>query len=295
MVDYRFSANLDEIADKLNQKKDVISGRIKSEIERLSISTHAFVVKYAQEKLKGWQRSHFFGENNQNVRWTQVSDGMWVVEIDESVRWLEEGRDSVFMSWLLEGKSAKTAKDGSKYAVIPMTQSRGVGGKMENKNPGLASIIGKSLKKQGITLNRIERDESGAPKLGVLHRLNINEPKAGDPGFFQMSSPIKNKFFSQGRSAATAKQIGLKPSKGDYFLSNTVVTQREVKGSDGRTSIKKEAVTFRVISSKSEPEGRWFYPKVEPLDSLGNAFRYAEAEWEKILKQIEAEFTQQGE
>ena len=88
------------------------------------------------------------------------------------------------------------------------------------------------------------------------HRLNISEPKPGDPGFFQMSSPKKLNFFSKGRTPAVAKQLGLKPTSGDFFLSNAVVTQREIQTESGKKKVAKEVVTFRTISSKHEGEGR---------------------------------------
>lgn len=294
-MDFHFNVNIQEVAARFNQQKDYIAGRVRSEVEKLSISTHAFVVKYAQDKLKGWMRNHFFGPENKNVRWIPAAQNIWVVEIDESVRWIEEGRSRVFMDWLLKSPKAKTAKDGSRYLAIPMMQARGVGGKYAGQNPEFASVIKQQLKHQGISLNRIEKNEDGTPKLGVLHRLNISTPQPGSPGFFHMVTPKKLEFFSQSRSSAVAQQIGLQPHSGHFFLSKAVVTQREVELPSGKKKISKEVVTFRTISSKHEAEGRWFYPEVKPLNSIPEAYKYALAEWEKIVKTMEIEFNRIGE
>lgn len=287
-MDFDFKINLDEVSSKLGQKRDAIEGRIQQEVANLSISTHAFVVNYAQEKLKGFQRQLFFGKDNSNVRWQQISEGMWVVEIDESVRWIEEGRDRTFMGdWLLKpgAPGVKTAKDGSQYRVIPMGQAKGAGGKKDNSDPFLQTMIKGALKNNNISLNRIEKGIDGKPKLGVLHKLDIK---------ISHRTPDHDKFFSKPRTPETAKQIGLKPHSGHFFLSNAVVLQREVER-NGKKSISKEVVTFRVISSKHKAEGRWFYPRVEALNAIPEAFKYAEGEWERIVKSMEAEFNKTGE
>ena len=96
MSEFDFKVNLREVADKVGKAADDIGVRVTEEISNLSISTHAFVVRYANEKLEGFKRNHFLGEEGQNVRWNQVAPNIWVVEIDESVAWIEEGRCVVY-------------------------------------------------------------------------------------------------------------------------------------------------------------------------------------------------------
>lgn len=287
-MDFELKVNLDEISKQLGQKRDTIEGRVESEVANLSVSTHAFVVQYSQEKLKGFQRQMFFGKDNGNVRWSKIGEGMWVVEIDESVKWIEEGRDRTFMGdWLLKpgDPGVKTAKDGSQYRVIPMGQARGVGGKKDNKDPFLQTMIKGALKRNSIRLDRIEKGIDGKPKLGVLHKLDIKIAHRTDD---------HDKFFSKPRTPAMAKQLGLPAHNGHFFLSNAVVVQREIENG-GKSKVSKEVVTFRVISSKHKAENRWMYPKVEALNSIPEAFKYAESEWDRIVKSMEVEFNKTGE
>lgn len=280
-----FKVNLKEVAEKLGEVSDNIALQINEQVQNLSISTHAFVVKYANDKLTGFKRNHFLGPEGKNVRWVQVSPSIWVVEIDPSVAWIEEGRGPVSMAteqWLLKpgAKGVKTAKDGSTYRVIPFKHEGGVGGKSKSDEPEIASMIKKALKQKSISLHRIERDADNKPKLGILHKLDINEKRKTYP----------QKLFSEPRNSETAKQIGLKSHAGHHFLNNAVVVQRESKGKGGKSKISKEVITFRVVSSKHAAEGRWMSPAVEPLNSIPEALKYAESEWERIVKTMEEQF-----
>lgn len=271
-MQFKFEANLEKIAKELDTTRDAIGGYLRSAVENLSISTHAFVVTHAQEKLKGWQRDHFFGENGRNVRWTEVAEGFWVVEIDPSVAWIEEGRDPTFMGeWLLKGDNVKTAKDGSRYRVIPFTHSRG--SKIFNQD--FVADIKEAAQKSGFNLKTIDKDADGNPKTGILGKLNFGSNVT-------TKTDSNSRFFSKERGPSVAESLGLKTYSGKHYLSDAVVTQRKV----GK-SFKKEVVTFRVISSKHEGEGRWFYPEVQALNSIPAAYDYATREWDKIMRSLE--------
>lgn len=271
-MEFKIAANLEEIAERLKSTRYQIDFMLRSSVERLSISTHAFVVGYAQEKLHGWTREEFFGEEGKNVRWTEVAEGFWVVEIDPSVAWIEEGRDPTFMGeWLLKGDKVKTAKDGSKYRIIPFTHAR------RNKvfNTDFVDDIKQAVKTSGFNMKKLDRDESGNPKIGMIGKLTFGTNVT-------QRSPENERFFSKGRSESVGKALGLPAYSGKHYLDNAIVTQRKVGN-----SVKKEVVTFRVISSKHEGEGRWMYPAVPALNSIPAAYDYASKEWDKIMKSLE--------
>jgi len=277
MAEFEFKANLREIAAKVGQTADAIGSTVQDEIRKLSIATHAFVVNHANEHLSGWKRSHFFGSDNQNVRWVQIDENMWVVEIDPSVAWIEEGRDATSMAtdkWLLKPDKAKLAKDGSTYRVIPMDAK-----KDNRRNPELKNILNDQLQKQGVDMSTLDLDGSGQPKLGVIKKLNFGTNVTEKSSSNEM-------FFSAPRSAEQGKKLGLPAYGGKHQLQGAVVTQRK----DERGGVKKEATTFRVVSSKHEAEGRWMYPKVEPLDSIPKAYEFAEQQWNKIVAALEESF-----
>ena len=161
MVDLDFKVNIDEVADQLRVKREAIEGRIVHEVKNLAASTHAFVVNFAQKKLadNSFMRDWFFGKTDpqsgesEKVKFQELGPGMYVVSIDESSRWIEEGRPPKSMAteeWLLKPGKTKTAKDGSKYRVIPMKQMGGAGGKSDNSYAGFTNILKSALKKQGI-------------------------------------------------------------------------------------------------------------------------------------------------
>jgi hypothetical protein len=277
---YRVSINIDEVARQVNTTVDNLRSRIYNEVEKLSISTHAFIVAKANSDLRGYMREAFLGKDNKNVRWTKVSDQIWAVEIDESARWIEEGKSATFMRWLLDNNpKAKTAKDGSRYAHIPFTHAKLAGANDKTNDPKQAyeAIVRKTLKENKISLRKIERLPDGSPKLGVLHTVPVDPP--GSPQQFPG-------FFSMPRNPEMARLTGLPQHSGIFHLKGLMVTQRlNQKGKPVR-----EAVTIRTISSKHEAEGRWFAKEIKPLASLDAAQSFAESEWHNILEAIKAEF-----
>ena len=103
--------------------------------------------------------------------------------------------------------------------------------------------------------------------------------------------PGKSVFISEWyRDKKTADEIGLKPTQGHHYLNNAVIVQREVKGPKGKSKISRDVVTFRVVSSKHQAEGRWMYPKVEALNSIPEAYKYATDQWDQIVKSLEEEY-----
>lgn len=280
MADFRIAVNLEQIAKDMNTTVDSIYERVRGEAEKLSISTHAFIVRKAQNDLDGFLLKTYLGKNNENVRWVKVNDNMYVVEVDESVGWIEEGRAPTSMateSWLLKPGKAKRAKDGSLYRVIPMTQARFAGGGFDNPKTAYETMIKGALRENNINLKKIERDEFGNPKMGILHKVNIEAP------FSQEQTPG---MYSKPRTAEDAAKSGLKQHGGIFHLSGLAVLQR--KGAKGGTV--REAVTFRVVSSKHQAEGRWVYPQVKEFGGIKAANEYAKEQWDKIVEQLNREF-----
>lgn len=303
MNKFHFIINIDEIADKISLASNVIESRVKTAVEALSVSVHAFIINRASSELSGFKKDFFLGtgehakketqkstphpgvdQSARHVRWVKVADSLWVVELDEKVAWIEQGRSPVSMAtedWLLKpgSKGLKTAKDGSKYKAIPFTHTRG-GKDLNTDKPALASIINKAFKAQKIPLKKIEKDSSGNPKLGVIHKLQINIPEGGHasmPGIF-----------SRPRSPEEAAATGLKAHGGIHYLKDAVVIQRK----NPKGKVVKEAVTFRIVSSKHQAENRWMYPAVKPFGAIPAAYQYAQEEWAQILPKLLEEINQ---
>jgi hypothetical protein len=320
---FRFRVDVSQIAESLGTTRDMIEDKVVSAVETLSASAHAYIVNLAKEHFSqdDFKRQFFLGigrygkdahgqsarnpmidQTVKNVRWNKVTDGIWVVELDENVKWLEEGRQETFMGeWLLKpgAKGVKRAKDGSLYRVIPFKHTESGGGKLGDAQdkPGMVTLIQQAAKKQNVSLSKIERNSSGEPKVGILHKLDITSrtPQTQAPDLF--SKPRTPEAAAQlNKKLQDIGQTGLNPHGGIFHLAGAVVSQRLKKNSKGeimrdkkgKAKAIKETVTFRVISSKHKIEGnRWMYPKVEGLNSLQKAHDWANEEWKQVVKKLE--------
>jgi hypothetical protein len=202
----------------------------------------------------------------------------WDISVEEGASFVCQGvvihNSPTFMGdWLLKpgAPGVKTAKDGSQFRVIPMNQT-----KNSKKDPVLFHNIKYALQQNNIDMKKLTKGPDNKPILGVVAKLGIKEKRTSYPEMH----------FSEPRNRQTANKLGLPETHGHHYLDNAVVTQRKVGG-----KVKKEVVTFRVISSKHKQEGRWFYPKVEALNSIPEAYKYANEEWGKIVNSLQQEFT----
>lgn len=273
-MEFRFTVDTEQLAKRLNQSLETVYVRAKEELAKLSIATHAFVVQKANQELTGYLRKRFFGVNNQNVRWAQISPSMWIVEIDPSVAWIERGLPRRFMSWLLDrNPKVKTSQFGVRYAHIPFKH---LSGTKTAGYPALAGIVRNALQQARISMNRIERHPDGSPKLGTLHKLHLRPP------FSRAQAPF---LFSTPRTSAEAWATGLPVHGGIYKLKGLRVVQRL----DKRGKVVREAVTFRTISEKHRG-WRWMYPEIKGLHAMDAAYQWAQKEWESVIKALELEF-----
>lgn len=295
---FKISVNIDEVASKLDQAKDAIEKVLKPAVESVSIATHAFIINKANTELTGFKREWFLGLGKygktassqsskdervdgtaKNVRWIKVSSNIWVVEIDESAKWIEEGRDETSMAteqWLLKPGKAKRAKDGSLYRSIPFKQTEGKKDAAGAK-PLFAELVRKAAKRQGISLTKPDLGPDGKPIVGIVAKLNISHP---------MTQSQVPSLYSKPRTLEEAMATGLKPHGGILKVKGAVVTQRVNK----KGKAVKETVVFRTVSSKHQNEHRWMYPRVEPLNSIPAAKEWAENQINAIIKQIEQDF-----
>lgn len=291
---FHFKVDIAAVAEKVNKTREVVEDTIAPALETLAAATHGFVVRYAQDKLQNnpYLLQEFFKDKEKNVRWQKVAKGIWVVELDESVSWIEEGlpaRSMATTDWLLkpskDGKWPKKAKDGSLYRPIPFTGFKSSGPAQINVPPGYETIIKNAMKQQGISMSGLVKDDAGQPKLGVIAKLNITPPgpQSQFPGMY-----------SKPRSVEDAAKFGLRPHGGIFKLAGAAVIQRQVgivtKGKNkGKGKFAKEVVMMRMVSSKHKAEGRWMYPEIKPLGAMQAGFDEANKQWAQILQQIETQ------
>jgi len=322
-MEFRITVDVSQVAAKLNTTRELIETKLVEGVRLISASTHAFIVNKASE-LEGWKRDAFlgigkFGKDAQRqstnsplvdsepkyVRWIEISQGLWVVEIDEKAAWVEQGRESVSMAteqWLLKPGKVKHARDGSVFRSIPFTYgSTGQkGAKLTtpvNAAPAIqtmvknvmesgrgvtmgAGISGKESKRLKETGSKgLIRDASGGIALGMVAKLNIEDPGTQYAGFH-----------SRPRSAEDAAKSGLAPHGGIFFLKGAAVYQSK----DDKGKVSRNTVVFRTVSSKHQAENRWQAPAVQPFNSIPAANDFAQKAVDDMIRSIGEEIRRTG-
>lgn len=276
---FKLESNVTDLAEKLKSDIDKFKAKVDQEAKNIAVMTHAFVAAKAKNELNSFQQQAYLGKNEENLRYSKLGEGVYLVELDAKAAFIEDGSPKKFMKWLLDNNpKAKTAKDGSRYAHIPFSHTKSNSTKNVNDSKSaFYDIVSKRLKEENIDLNKIEKNTDGTPKLGIVHKINTVSILAAEKNRSNFSSP---------RSQEMAAKIGLKPHSGIHKLEGLVVTQRKDKSG----KIVKEAITIRTISSKHEAEGRWYYPEIKPFKGMQSGYEYAKSLMEESIKRLHEEF-----
>jgi len=185
------------------------------------------------------------------VEFENPEENLWVIKLNKPALFIEDGRAAGFQRDLLNGKSAKTNKKGEKYAIIPFTHNKPPSQQSSTAH-SLAQEIKKALKKEGINWKKPEVDASGSPRIGKIHSFSFD------------SARLK----AHHKTPAT------------YGVS-----VYQSKGADGQ--VRKDVMTFRVITERHESEGKWMHPGMTGKKFFDKSFQWATDEWEnKILPAI---------
>lgn len=262
-----FHVNLD-LGDLLDlaDLKDIVKKTGTDVAKQMATAIHGHAIELANERLK--TRRKIFVDALKVFPATDGDDSTWIVSLDAKVRWVDDGQsEHNMLDDLLSSKKAKTAKDGHKYVIVPFDHSPGKG--TTGATPAqqdLISTIKKELKKQKIPFGKIERDPSGNPKLGLLHRLNImNQPTKDAEGPGMGKGPVGS--VRQGPT-------------GVPFLQGINVYQSEHTDGNGETRVKRSVMTFRVASDKHRNQGdRWDHPGTKPVSIMEDSLKWAEEQW----------------
>lgn len=267
-----FSVNIDvsQIADLVGETRKAADAAMQEAARNLTAMTHAKIVELAGQKLHSRRQMFVDG-----LSYHQVAADTWLISLDAKVRWIDDGmKPHNMIDDLLRSKKTKTAKDGSRYVVVPFNHGPGRGA--TNSTPAqmdLVSTIKSEMKRRGIPFGTVERDASGSPKTGRLHSFDImKEPlkTANAPG--QGRGPVGDV-----RQGPNARQLvgGGPGGGGTPFLQGVSVYQNKVKDRFGNTKVQRSIMTFRVASSKHKGQDRWNHPGTEPMNILEDAAKWA--------------------
>lgn len=253
-----------DLADLIDAEGE--ARKIMTEAARdLAAATHGHIVEQANRRLHT-RRGMFI----EALDYFPINEHTWVVSLAAKARWIDDGMpEHNMLDDLLASPKAKTAKDGSRYIVIPFQHKGGVT-QLTPAQQNLLATIKTALRKEGIPYGKIEKDASGAPKLGTLHKLDITkEPLRTGKGPGQGRGPV-------GRP--------LQGPTGIPFLQGLSVTQRKVTDKQGKETVRRDIMTFRIASSKhKEQGGRWDHPGLPAMNLMEEGLDWAKKHWEQEI------------
>lgn len=242
-----------------------------------------------------------------DVALTTLKHRKWSRDLSLTRRWdirVEDGASFVCGGILIHNSphsmvdsllrnNAKTAKDGSKYKVIPFDQGKGGA----TTTPGqslLNQAVRQELQKRNINYKKIERHPDGRPKTGLLHKLDITsaplrpEGTQGRPGFGKgaVGEVMQGPNAQGGSGGGTPLLQGLRIYQTGVFKRDAQGNQVPVMDKFGRQKVTRGIVTFRVVSSKHKGI-KWEHPGLEGTHFFEEAEKWAEDQWtQNILPDI---------
>lgn len=252
--------DLSEFADLL-KLEDGLQKAGQEAARDLAAMIHGKASELAGERLNS-RRQAF----QQGLSYKKVDENTWLVSLDASVRWIDDGQsEHSMLEALLASPKAKRAKDGSKYVVVPFDRSPGQG-KTQVTPPetDLINVIKGEMKKRGIPFGKVETDQAGQAKVGKLHAFDI------------MHAPTKTKD-EPGQGAGPVGDVRQGPT-GIPLLQGVSVYQHQAGGRTRRT-----IVTYRIASSKHASQGRWDHPGLPAAHIMEDAAAWAVETFEKEM------------
>ncbi len=254
-----------------------VEAAIKEETEtvnrELAQMAQAKAIEFANERLHS-RREKFI----EALHLAQDGD-VWVLSLDASARWIDEGLPPHNMlDDLLTSPKVKTSADGSRYLVVPFEHGPGKGSAQNTpEQQDLVNTLKKEFKSRKIPWGKIEKTDSGAPKIGKIHSFSItSNPLKTVEGPGQGRGPIGDV-----RQGPNKRQVvGGGPAGGGIpFLAGVAVYQHAQKGG----GVKKSVMTFRIASSKHQGQDRWNHPGLEPTNIFDDVQKWCEETVEREI------------
>lgn len=276
--EFSLKLDLSEVVGATKSLSDEIQKKLEVAAKHLSLQAHAHVKEQAAQKLHTRLEQY-----NENLDFEQLDKGTWAIIVREKGRWIEDGMEPHSMlDDLLASPKAKRAKDGSKYLVVPFKHNKGPTQQTPAQKEML-SALKQELKAQKIPYGKIERNPDGSPKVGLLHKMDLNKPTQNRPGHGH-EGPA-------GRPFAAHSPGGAEGPTGRPYLWGVRVYQHLKKNADGSTKTDKkgraqasrEIFTFRVASSKMQGSNKWFHPGMAPVNLLDDAYEWAKDQWDNHI------------
>ncbi len=245
---YDLEEQLKALGVEIKQLTTEIESRAKQSMGLLQQQIYGKIVEKAQDKLKSTRSTYIA-----NLGMLNESDNLYVVYLKKEAAWIEDGMEAHEMiDDLTQGPKAKTAKDGSRYNIIPFKH---------NKSPQntsraqmqIQNVVKKELKARGLDKTIMVNGRPATGRVATLDLVGKNMPT--------------NKFN--------------KP-----ILAGLTIYQREVKTKAGKSMIKRDVMTFRVASTKQKGSGMWFHPGSKGANIFKEVEQEVDQMWQQMMKDI---------
>lgn len=247
--EFDLEKQLRELGIEIGQISKEIENRAKQSMGLLQQQIYGKIIEKAQSKLRSTRSTYIA-----NLGMLNETDNLWVVYLKKEAAWIEDGLKAGDMrpDIIHSGKQPKISKEGHAYKVIPF---------QHNKNPQTVSrsqmqiqnIVKKELKSRGLDKPILV---DGRPKLGRAASLDL-----------------------VGKGMPTSKfNVPL--------LKGLTIYQREEKLKNGKSKLKRDVMTFRVISDKTKGDGSWERPHMEGAKLFEEVEKEVEQMWDQIFKDI---------
>ena len=225
-----------------------IQVKLAAATQALATQTHAKVLEMANEKLHSRLE-----EFTKNLDFEQIDDNTWSIVIKEPAVWIEDGMEPKSMlDSLLSSPKAKMGKNG-KYIVVPFKHDKGAK-KQTPHQQAITTDLKRQLKRLKVPFKAIEKNPDGSPKLGLLHKIDLQPSK----------NALKSGFPMVGKHS------------GRPLLQGVRIYQHLDKNNKARRDI----FTFRTASANSSG---WFHPGTQPMHFLENAYLWASATFDSVI------------
>ena len=270
---FRLDIDLGVILD-LKQNLQPKTNKILQEAAlKLSAQAHAHIIEEVQANLHSSREKYLKALSEPKL----VGDA-YVISLDQSAMWIEQGlEEHEMIDDLLSSPKAKTSKDGSKYLSVPFQHNKGPTQQTQAASD-LTNTIKSELKRRNIPYAKIETDNKGNPKTGLLHKLDI------------LKAPTKTQE-GPGQGKGPVGSVRQGPTGIPFLQSIRIYQQNRMV--NGKMTTQRSVMTFRTVSSKMKGSGRWVHPGVEAKNFFNKTRDWALREWtEKIVPEVLEKFNQ---
>jgi hypothetical protein len=260
----KLQVDLSAILDLDNNLEERINTALQKAAADMAVQAHAHIVESVQENLHSTREKYLDAMSLQ-----QVGPDTWVIALDKKAMFIEEGLPPGFdmLPGLLNSKKAKMGKNG-KYLIVPFEHNKAPS-RAARDSKSLTEAVKRELKSRNIPYGKLETDQAGKPKTGLLHSFDVKTPKKTHQGPYQGVGPI-----GKPKQGHTGKPL----------LHGVRVYQKEVKDKQGKSSVKKAIMTFRIASESQIGKGMWTHPGIEQHHFFEEAMTWAMGQWEDKIK-----------